>query len=776
MTKWTDDELSALHSIATQTSTNPKIADFRRAASKLKKSVSSCETKFARMDWNKFFKGDAPVPQNAQPWSKLENMKLYELKTVEEMDYKSIGEVLRRTPISCERQFQRMDWKSLIGNKKSLDKEIVKEEHKKAEQDALAAEREFEEDQEQMAAHRQELCTRIVDWLVGTVKADPETLKSMDKATFNAKLEKVLANPDSKFSREDIVMSFEEIKNLAMEQIVGLGMAYPKTKVLGKGTYVIVGDSHGKHTSNQMFDLLKTINEEVKPDYIIHVGHISDDGDEISYRWKEFPNLIVLGMLAELKLLKSQVIKYDVVRKEVKLGNLVITNQYDSGDFVKKSIGKIDPMTLPDMTVLNSHRHEMHSHCAFNKDRIILSPGCLCERHTIRTQKVLIFKDGLPTVRQVHTSGFQKYNKQEQDNARWENGLVIVEVDDEGEASVSPCRIRETILGFTTAFFDKIYGEHEVRDPDKKIFFNADLHCVMHDAEILDIQEQFCGDYQPDVHVNLGDVMDNRALNHHMGGTSGAAFFHNSDGEIEYREVLPDVGETRFVMARMRRWAGESFLLIGNHERFASDFALKAPQLAGLLDVTVLLGCKEMGVNVTNLKKTLVFGDMKMVHGDVKVWGGTGGSKMDKIANNYGMNTVMGNIHYPAIRSGCYSMPMSGQLDQQYNEVDASQWMQGFGYANVFDGLSFITIVTVMSGRCVIAGKKYVPRDCKSWHVVPKYVVKIGIDYLEEATWPEMPSGRSPKASVSPGASSKKVGRVRVPPQDKTPRAANKRQ
>ena len=552
------------------------------------------------------------------------------------------------------------------------------------------------------------------------MKADPEVLKDMDKATFNSKLEKVLANPDSKFSRGDIVMSFEEIKSQAMDQIDSLGMAYPKTRELGKGTYVIVGDSHGKHTSNQMFNLLKTINEEIKPDHILHVGHISDDDDEISYRWNDFPNLIVLGSLAELKLLKDQVIKYDVVQKEVELGDLVVTNQYDSGDFVKKSIGKIDPMTVPEITIVNTHRHEMHSHCAYKADRIIMSPGCLCERHTIRTVKQLIFKDGYPAVRQTHPHGFKKYNKQEQDNARWENGLIIVEVDDNGNASVSPCRIRKTSLGFTTSFFDKIYGENGTHEPDRKVFFNADLHCVMHDAEILDIQEQFCGDYKPNTHVNLGDVMDNRALNHHMGGTSGAAFFYNSEGEIEYRQVLPDVVETRFVMARMRRWADESFLLIGNHERFASDFALKTPQLQGLLDVHILLGSKDMGIKVTNLWKTLEVDDMKFVHGDVKVWGGTGGSKMDKIANNYGMNTVMGNIHYPAIRSGCYSVPMSGKLNQQYNEVDASQWMQGFGYANVFEGVSFVTIVTVMNGQCIIAGKKYVPRNCKSWHAVPR--------------------------------------------------------
>ena len=581
----------------------------------------------------------------------------------------------------------------------------------------------------------------------------------MDRQTFDSKLEKVFANPDSKFTKNDMTMSFSEVKDLAAEQIVDLGMAYPKTRTLGKGTYVVVGDSHGKRTATGMFNLLKTINSTIRPTNIIHAGHISDDSDEISYWWQDFPNLVVLGMRSELKLLKDQKHQYDVVMNTVTLGNLTVTNQYDSGDFVKKSVGKIDPMTIPDVTIVNSHRHEMHSHCAYKKDKIVMSPGCLCDRHTIRTSKVLIFENGFPTVRQVHTSGFQKYNKQEQDNARWENGLMIVEVDSDGKTSVSPCRIRKTSLGFTTSFFDKIYGETETKEPDRKVFFNGDLHCVMHDPEILDIQEQFCSDYKPDAHVNVGDVMDNRALNHHMGGTSGPALYYGSNGEIEYRKVLPDIAMTRLVLSRMRRWARESYLLIGNHERFASDFTLKVPQLQGLLSVPIMLGTKELDIGVTHLWRTLELDGMKFIHGDVKVWGGSGGSKVDKVANNYGENTIMGNIHYPAIRSGCYSVPMSGKLDQQYNEVEASQWMQGFGYANVFDGQCFVTIVTVMDGQCLVAGNRYAPRNCSSWSEVPPYVVHIGVTHTELPKWPDMGFCDTGKTSWNPNRTTKKAKR-----------------
>ena len=92
----------------------------------------------------------------------------------------------------------------------------------------------------------------------------------------------------------------------------------------------------------------------------------------------------------------------------------------------------------------------------------------------------------------------------------------------------------------------------------------------------------------------------------------------------------------------------------------------------------------------------------------------------------------MGHIHYPAIRSGSYSVPMSGLLNQEYNEVDASQWMQGFGNADIYNGESFITVTSIINGRCLINGKTYYPRDCSSWNV-PNHKLRIDIEFDEPA-------------------------------------------
>lgn len=725
MTKWTIEELRALKEIITKNG-GPSMSAFRKAALELKKSPASCESKYSRVDWNNLVKmsydnKDSSILSTPREWKRSENLKLYDLKVNKKLTYKEIAQILDRSPISCERQFQRNGSQSFFDNKSSIITEIQK---------AIEEEKVISVDKKQEVSreHKAKLTSRVVDWVVGIVKADPDNLRALEQQTFNAKLEKVFSNPDSHFSRSDVTIDFEGVKKLALQQIDDLGMAYPKTRTFGKGTYVVVGDSHGKNTPTGMFNLLVTINKTLKPDFIIHVGDISDDDDEISYEWKRIPNLIVIGSLHELHLLKKQIQKYDVVMKEVKLGNLSVTNQYDSGDFVKKSVGKIDPMTIPDLTIVNMHRHEMHSHCAYNKDRLIMSPGCLCRRHTIRTVKQLIFKDGYPTTRQTHPHGFRKYNKQEQDNARWEQGLIIVEVDENGKAYSTLCRIKTTRLGNTTTYCGNVYGENKVVKADQRIFFNGDMHCKLQDPNVLDIQEQFCLDYQPDVHVNIGDLLNNQGLSHHLGGTNGAAFFVNGNGRVEYTDSMDEVAASRFIMQRMRKWAPKSHLVIGNHERFTLDLAKKMPQLQDLISLKTLLDTENLGVEVTNLGHTLDLGCIKFIHGDVKVWGGVGGSKVDKVANNYGRDTVMGNIHYPAIRSGCYSVPMTGKLDQQYNEVDASQWMQGFGYADVFDGQAFITVVTIMNNQCVINGKTYTPGDVSSWNV-PKHKIRIDINY-----------------------------------------------
>lgn len=699
--RWTRQQLDDLRSCVEKHIGTDKEQDaFEKASRLVGKSISSCKMKYSRTDWN------APESESdKQPWTIPDNRLLYQLRhdrllNGKSRSYVNIGRVMGRSPIACERQYQTMDKDAFMSDNSTVvlthSEEGEGREHKSKPNAA-------DKDQQQRIE-------RFADWLTSIAKLDLDRLAQIDSKTFAEKVKKAHDSGMSRLCIEDLPVSFEELKGIVRSRLESFGYAYPKELVLGAGTYVIVGDSHGKHTRNGMFDLLETINRTIKPNKVIHVGHIFDDDDEISFRWNAFPNLVVVGMSSELKSIKEQSRKYDVVRGWVRLGNLSVGNQYDTTDFTKKAIGRIDSEIIPDRSILNCHRHELHSRCKYNGHRVVASPGCICERHPIRTVKQLIFKDGMPSIRVTHPMGYHKYNKQEGDNARWEQGIIIVEVAKDGSYGMTHCRVQVTSKGYTTSYAGLVLHEKGTSHPDKKIFFNGDFHSPMYDGNALDIQEQFCRDYSPDVHVNIGDILDNRAVNHHMGGSTGPAFYVKSGGEVVFGKVLSEMATARYLLARMRNWAKESKLIIGNHERFLMDFVLKHPQFKELMDVEFLLGTAELGIDVTFLKGTFDMGGVRFIHGDVKVWGGDGGSKIEKIAANYGENTVMGNIHYSAIRNGCYSVAMSGKLNQDYNEADASQWLQGFGYCDVFEDKCFVSLSTIDDGKCIVRGKTYSPR------------------------------------------------------------------
>ena len=721
MSKWTAEEIKRLNEIVIANGVAGIVA-FKKASKALNRSVGACERRYGRGEISNF---------KITPWTVLDNRRLYALRHECKKSYHEIAETLKRSPVACERQYQKMDWSDMPSDSSELVKYI-----REAEEVEIVLENEQEQEDDD------KYNTFVVQWLVTTVHLDIDRLNAMTEDVFEAKLEKVLNCPDaklaSKINRSDVTISFQEIKQLAADEIHRLGWDYPKERSFGSGRFLVVGDSHGKHMCREMFDLLKSADKYLKPDKIIHNGDMSDEEDEISYLWDEFfqKKLIIVGAQSEWALLRSQNCQYDVVRETIKLGkSLVVTNQHEMGDYVKKSIGRVDTRTLPDFAILNTHRHEFHTHCGYKGRKMVASPGCMCERHINRTDKVLHYKmgGGLPRVRKTYMFGHKKCNKQFQDSKRWEQGILVVDVDKDGNATITPCRIYKTRLGFTMSYFDKIIGEKGVENPEKKIFFNGDLHCIMHDNNVLDMQEQFCQDYKPDMHVNVGDLMDGRGINHHMGGTEGPAFYYNSKGELAYGSVMQEIATIRWVINRMRAWAKESHLIIGNHERFLLDFTTKYPQLKDLLDLEFILGTSQSDIKVTHLKKTLDFNYVRFIHGDQKVWGGAGGSKIDKVANCYGNNTIMGNIHYSCIRAGCYSVGMSGKLNQDYNEVDASQWVHGFGYANVFDGQCFVTIITIINNKFRTNGKNYVPKTPEVWNP-PKYHANLSIEFAEGRT------------------------------------------
>jgi hypothetical protein len=680
--EWSKQEQKKLHNLVVKQGKSVE-----QAARIVKRSIAACSSKLRRLSPATINKA-----HKRRQWTLMELQKLYDLRNKEDLEFPEIGERLNRSSISCERQYQSTNWEILLGSTPVAATREMSEQ--------IAAEEQAEKDKN--------LVETYVEWLLGLSRGDYDRLQLITKQAFVEKATRAFESSQIDFKATDLPIAFDELKKMAVQRLESFGLAYQKEQKLGKGTYVVVGDSHGKHTKNGMFRLMLQVNRHLKPAKIIHVGHIFDDDGDISYHWGEYSNLVVLGTRDELRNLKEleDVTKYNVVKDRIQLGHLSICNQYDITDYVTKFIGSIRPHIFPYSTIVNCHRHEMFTRCTHKGHRLIASPGCLSEKHIVKTIKQLIFRDGSPSVKLTFPHGYHKYNRAEHYMEYWEQGMLVVEIDDEGDFTIHPCRILKTSKGYTTSFLGDIITESGVEKPDEKIFFNGDMHCDLHDPKVLDIQEQFCQVYKPDAHVNVGDVINNYSLNHHEMDMTG--------GYMK-KDTLEEVANTKFVIERMRRWAKRSYLIYGNHERFMRDFCMRYPQLANMMSMSFLFGLESLDISLTPLKNVLKLGPVQFVHGDIEMRGQIGANKLEKLSATFGENTVMGNIHYPSIRNGCYSVGFSGLMDQGYNEPEASQWMPGMGYCNIYQDKCFISLVNINDDKCIAGGKVYRPGDVSSW-------------------------------------------------------------
>ena len=687
--KWDANKLLKLHQL--------RVNDHKtwvEIGKTLNTTSASAANRYRRVGWDEFLKDPEQYLENSnvgvKKWSDEEMIQL-DAYLQSDKSYDFIAEKLGRTIVSTERQAQQTDWKAWR---------------------SIRYTSRFDEVQEDLAADEEEkkgvLVEQYVNALLSVCRNEFERIKKIKEEEFLRRVN---------LSKACLLITFAELKQYASDKLVASGLGNPQNIVLGPGRYMIVGDSHGKHTKKDMFALLRRVNNTLKPNKIIHVGHILDDDNDISYDWGDFHNLIIIAKAEELKIIQDQRNKfnfsYDIVQENVNIESLFVFNQDMISDYVRTPIRTLDSEIFDDKVIINCHRQEFFTRCTHEGSSYLASPGCLCEQHIIKTIKQIDFEDG-HIIKQAFHEGFIKYRKMKHTNRYWEQGLLIVDVDKDNNYTIVPCPIKKTVKGFTTSYFDKMIASKGVFKPDKKIFVNGDMHCDQHDINILDIQEQICKDYQPDVQVNVGDTFNYDSLNHHV---------MDRGGVILDKKILDEAAQTHYVLKRVAKWAKESHLIVGNHERFARDFVEKFPQFGKYLDFKFLCDLDELGYKLTDLKSVLKIGSAKFIHGEIRMYGQVG-DKLEKASRTFGDDVFIGHIHRPAIRFGCYSVGLSGKLDQSYNEPDASNWMHGFGLCNQFKGKSWSTTLAIVKNRCVLGGKTYYPIDPDSWKL-PSYNVKI---------------------------------------------------
>lgn len=683
---WTKEDTAKLHQLAIV-----EKKTYNEMVKILGKTYDSIKHKLSRTNWDLFFKNNASTSLGTRTWSMEEMLLLHTWRSELNKSYKEISKKLGRTPNACENAFKKTDWIKFFDSQ--IDTAI--------QANASNVQCQQENNIQNIATHMVNLSRHNID-----------VLDEMQKSFFLKK---------SGMQEEDLPIDFKEIKKKAKTIMNKMGLCFPTHLQLPKGTYIIVGDSHGKHTKRHNISLIKNVAKQVKAKNIIHVGHFLDDDDEASYCWNDFNNLIVLAKREELQTLSAEKRSYKIVRHEIEMGDLSVCNQDEISDYTNTFIGNLKKQVFPTSTVVNSHRHEMETRTTSEDDSTcqLFSPGCLCEPHIVRTIKQINFEEGKMQVKLAYWDGFSKYRRMRHRYVFWEQGLLVVHVGDNNTFDVIGCRIFKTSKGYTTSYFDKIITENSVLSPNKKIFFNGDAHVLHHDINILDLQEQFCDDYKPDVVVNLGDVANNEPLNHHQMSKNGWAI---------PKSILAETAGVHYVLQKMRKWSKEFYLIYGNHERFSKDFVNKLPQFKDLLDFSFITNLKALNIELIPHKNTLRIDGLKLMHGDLTMFRSRGQGKLEKAAHVFGNNVVIGDVHYPSARFGCYSVGLTGKIDQEYNEPMATSWLNGLGFCNIFEDKCFISVLSISNNRFTINNKQYKPKKPKTWQV-PDFQASVHYDF-----------------------------------------------
>lgn len=673
--KWTVDELKELYRLKKQGKSFREISEFISSG----RGPGAYSRKYKRMNWDSFFQNPDVESKPQRKWSDEEMIQLDAFLQAGS-SYGFMAEKLNRSVESIESRAKSTDWKVW----RSLRKVNI-----------------FVDDtDDQVENKKKDLIDQLVNHVLNVCRYDFKRVETISEIDFLNKIN---------LEKGKLLLPFGDLRILAKNKLVSMGFGNPETMELKKGRYIIVGDSHGKHTKKDMFSLLRQVNETLKPDKIIHVGHILDDDNDISYDWGSFKNLVILAKVEELKTIQEQRNKYDfsydIVRENITIGDMVITNQDIISDYVRTPISNLDTEILFKKTVVNCHRLEFSTRCCNDGSSYVASPGCLCENHVVMTIKQIDYQDGR-IVKQAFHEGFIKYRRMGQFNKYWERGLLVIEANKQCDFTVVPCSIKKINHGFATSYFDKIITSKGVFAPDKKIIVTGDMHCDLHDVNVLDIQEQICKDYKPHAHVNVGDTMNYTCLNHHI---------MDRGGVIIDKTIVDEAAQTFFVLQRVKKWARESYLIYGNHERFAKDFVEKFPQFRGYLDFTFVCNLEGIGYNLIPIKSVLKLGKAKFIHGEIKMFGQTG-NKLEKASRTFGGDIFIGHIHRPEIRFGCFSVGLTGLLDHEYNEPESSNWMHGFGMCNQWRGINWMTTIGIVNNSCILNGKTYNPSNVNSWH------------------------------------------------------------
>lgn len=486
-------------------------------------------------------------------------------------------------------------------------------------------------------------------------------------------------------------IDFNALKKQAKDRLEDLGYCNPsKYNLTEDGSYLIFGDTFGKKTSSAKFELLRKIADTHSVNAVIHIGHATDDYNDVSNAFDKFrQDVYFIPIKNELKDVHhfcnhNPKMRYNVIRDSIQVGDCKVTCQDHISPYVKTAVSSLDSLIYSGKCIVNCTRHEYFTRTSSKGVKFICSPGAMAEPHVVRiAYKLTLANGGRINVMPVNRDSFLKYRKNDIDKELWEMGCIIVHVKD-GVAMPEMVRINVNEDGYACVTKAGIYISNKSIEQIKPEFaILSDVHAPNIDLSVITECMKKLSEAEPHEIIINGDFMDCRSANPH---NIYEAMSSDFDSELEHASNL-------------LQWLSKIApvkLLYGNHEDFLRRFFEQFPQWKTFITKAIKTKLTEYAELLDCNPNQIIplTDDSKVLHGSAKLFG-VNGTQIEKVARSVDRNTIIGHSHSPAIRYGVYCSGCLCDLEQGYNNSVTTNWAHGFILVFNKNGATFIQQILI---------------------------------------------------------------------------------
>jgi hypothetical protein len=257
-----------------------------------------------------------------------------------------------------------------------------------------------------------------------------------------------------------------------------------------------------------------------------------------------------------------------------------------------------------------------------------------------------------------------------------------------------------------------------------KFIFATDAHCgrdriyrkgkyVLQDAHNgpgIKAFHSFVKDYDPDVVIFGGDMVNCASISHHTRGQNRFREGMRLKDELDLcaKLLVKPVEDT------VRRNTRKVWIR-GNHERWVDDHIEEYPELEGLVNVEAYLELEEKGWEIIDYGELFQLGKLYFMHGD-----NLGGAyHSTRAVQQYHRNVRYGHHHTYQVGTEvsavdnrdfhtAISVPCLANRNPGYAQNKPNRWVNGFLYGEVLNsGVFRDDVVVMVENQFVMDGRIY---------------------------------------------------------------------